>query len=369
MHVGMTTFFQAFNTGLSDREVYETDLALSELAEPLGFESIWAVEHHFTEYTLSPNPLQFLTYMAGRTRHIKLGSMVVVLPWNDPLRLAEQIIGLDHMSGGRFILGMGRGTGRIEFDGFGIPMESARQRFLESAEALTEALETGIMEYDGELIQQARVPLRPAPYASLKGRTYSATVSPESARLMAQLGFGALIIPQKPWSSIKADMDAFNAVYLESQGTPAPPPIISEWVFVDESADRAEEQARHWLAQYWKSIVEHYEFATPHLKTVKGYEFHGQTYDRLTAPGGMEKMTEFYIGLHPFGTPDQVAEKIMQDADLLGSEAFLGVFRYGGMGAEEAERNIRLFADKVMPQLKAHGEVRSPHLQLATAGV
>jgi alkanesulfonate monooxygenase SsuD/methylene tetrahydromethanopterin reductase-like flavin-dependent oxidoreductase (luciferase family) len=276
---------------------------------------------------------------------------------------------LDHMSDGRFILGLGRGTGRIEFEGLRVPMDTARERFLESAEALMEALETGVMEYHGDIIDQPRVTLRPAPFASFKDRIYSATVSPESARLMAQLGTGVLIIPQKPWASIKADTDAYREVYLESIGAEPPPPIISEWVFVDESADRAEEQARRWLGNYWKSIVDHYEFDKPHLKTTKGYEFHGQTYDRLTAPGGMEKMTEFYINLHPFGTPDQVAEKIMADADLLGADTFLGVFRYGGMSPGEAERNIRLFTDKVMPRLKAHRTVRAPHLQVAAAGV
>lgn len=367
MHVGMTQFFQADGGDLTDEQVMAADLALADLAEPLGFESIWGVEHHFTGYTMSPSPLQFLTYMAGRTQRIKLGSMVIVLPWHDPVRIAEEIVLLDHMSGGRFILGLGRGTGRIEFEGLRVPMDTARERFTESAEALMEALETGYMEYHGDTIDIPRVPLRPAPLASFKDRIYSATVSPESARLMARLGTGVLVIPQKPWKSIKADADAYREVYLEAIGHEPPPPIISEWVFVDESADRAEELARGYLARYWQSIVDHYEFAQPHLKTIKGYEFHGQTYDKLTAPGGMEKMTEFYIGLHPFGTPEQVADKIIGDADLLGADTFLGVFRYGGMSPTEAERNIRLFTAEVMPALKAHRQVRVPHLRVPAA--
>src|SRR3954452_3203207 len=123
MHVGMASIFQGFGGTLSDREVWEADLRLADLAEPLGFESIWGVEHHFTDYTMCPDVLQFLTYMAGRTTTVQLGSMVVVLPWHDPVRVAEEMSMLDALSGGRYILGIGRGLGRIEFEGFRISMD------------------------------------------------------------------------------------------------------------------------------------------------------------------------------------------------------------------------------------------------------
>src|SRR5947208_16845245 len=90
MQVGMAAVFQNPFDTRADREVYQSDLRLADLAEPLGFESIWGVEHHFTDYTMCPDVLQFLTYMAGRTRTVGLGSMVVVLPWHDPLRVAER---------------------------------------------------------------------------------------------------------------------------------------------------------------------------------------------------------------------------------------------------------------------------------------
>src|SRR5438067_8284574 len=113
MHVGMAAVFQNPGKARSDREVYRSELKLADLAEPLGFESIWGVEHHFTDYTMCPDVLQYLTYFAGRTKSVKLGSMVVVLPWHDPMRVAEQVSMLDHMCGGRLILGLGRGLGRV----------------------------------------------------------------------------------------------------------------------------------------------------------------------------------------------------------------------------------------------------------------
>src|SRR6184192_3346885 len=145
MHVGYAPVFQNPGNALPDAEVYRQELRLAEMAEPLGFESIWSVEHHFTDYTMCPDVLQFLTYMAGRTTKVQLGSMVVVLPWHDPVRAAEQIVMLDHMSNGRLILGLGRGTGKVEFDGFRVEMAQARQQFKESAEAILGALETGVM--------------------------------------------------------------------------------------------------------------------------------------------------------------------------------------------------------------------------------
>ncbi|MFL2542424.1 MAG: LLM class flavin-dependent oxidoreductase, partial [Candidatus Latescibacterota bacterium] len=86
MHVGAAVIFQSYGNDLPDRQIYANDLSLVDLVEPLGFESIWGVEHHFTDYTMCPDVYQFLSYCAGRTKTAKLGSLVLVLPWHDPLR-------------------------------------------------------------------------------------------------------------------------------------------------------------------------------------------------------------------------------------------------------------------------------------------
>src|SRR5512145_2489966 len=213
MHVGMATVFQNPGQALRDYDVYQHELRLSDLAEPLGFESIWGVEHHFTDYTMCPDVLQFLSYMAGRTERVQLGSMVVVLPWHDPLRVAEEVSMLDAISGGRLILGLGRGAGKVEFDGFRLSMDESRQRFVESAQMLLRGLESGHVEYDGTYIKQPRIAIRPAPFKSFRGRTYAAAVSPESVPIMAELGVGVLIIPQKPWGEVAKELSAYRSVY------------------------------------------------------------------------------------------------------------------------------------------------------------
>src|SRR3989449_11640855 len=86
--------------GLSDAAVFAEHMALGDLAEPLGFDSLFALEHHFTGYAMSPSPLQLLAYYAGRTQRITFGTAVIVLPWHDPIRVAEGIALLDILSGG-----------------------------------------------------------------------------------------------------------------------------------------------------------------------------------------------------------------------------------------------------------------------------
>src|SRR5260221_13139804 len=94
--------------GHSDAAVLAEHMALGDLAEPLGFDSIFALEHHFTGYAMSPAPTQLLAYFAGRTKRIQLGTAVIVLPWHDPVRVAGQIALLDIMGGGACLFGFGR---------------------------------------------------------------------------------------------------------------------------------------------------------------------------------------------------------------------------------------------------------------------
>jgi alkanesulfonate monooxygenase SsuD/methylene tetrahydromethanopterin reductase-like flavin-dependent oxidoreductase (luciferase family) len=141
-------------------------------------------------------------------------------------------------------------------------------------------------------------------------------------------------------------------VFRDSTGSEPPPPCCAGWTFVDESADRAEELARTYIGGYWDSVVKHYEFDRDHLKHTPGYEFHGEMYDRLTSPGGAEKLLEFFVGLQVWGTPDQVIERIVTIQDHTHADSYVGVFSYAGMPHDEAERNMKLFAGSVMPELK-----------------
>ncbi len=352
MHVGMAAIFQNPGKQSTDAQVYKNDVALAQLAEPLGFDSVWNVEHHFTDYTMCPDPLQFLSFMAGCTKTVKLGTMVVVLPWHDPVRVAEQISVLDHLSGGRLILGLGRGAGRVEFEGFRQDMEDSRPRFVESAECVLEALETGVMAYDGDYVKQPQVDIRPTPALSFKGRTYAAAVSPESVEIMAKLGIGLLVIPQKPWDQVEAEIANYNEIYREVNSAEPPAPVLAGWTSCDPDLGRAREFAQTYIGGYWHTVLDHYRFHEDHLKGQKGYEYYGRFANNLQSQG-VDAAVEFFMDLQVWGDPARCRDVIMDNCRRLGAEAFVGVFSYAGMPIDEAERNMRYFAGTVMPELKA----------------
>ncbi len=367
MHVGMGVIFQGEGEGRTDRNVYRNELRFADLAEPLGFESIWGVEHHFTDYTMCPDVLQFLTWCAARTQRIQLGSMVVVLPWHHPMRVAEQVVMLDHMSNGRFVFGIGRGLGRVEFEGFGVNQEESRECFIESARMILEGLERGFCEFDGKFVQQKRRDIRPRPFKSFRGRTYAAAVSPESSEIMARLGIGILIIPQKPWDIVAQELNEYRRVFHEVNGTDAPPPICSGWTLCDENPERARELAYRYIGGYWKTVVKHYEIVGDHLTKMKGYESYGKMQAMANAPGGVEALTEFFVNLQVWGTPEQCYEKILDIQRRTGAEAYTGVFSYAGMPYDIAEASMRLFAGEVAPQLRKHVPIQDQ--LIARAGV
>lgn len=367
MHVGYTAAFQNPFDALSDQEVYAQEMRLCDLAVDLGFESLWSVEHHFDDYTMCPDIVQWLSYWAGKHPNVLLGSGVVVLPWHDPLRVAEQIALLDNMSGGRMIFGIGRGLARIEYEGFRVDMNTSRQRLVEYMKLVLDALETGSMEYDNEFGTQPRRQIRPRPAHSFKGRVYAAAVSPDSMGIMAELGVGVLVIPQKPWDAVIADLAEYRRVFNEVNGSDGPPPLSGGQTFVDESADRAEEMARKWIGENYASVMRHYEFASAPHQGVKGYEFY-TAITKYIDRHGVEGAIDDYVKLMPWGTPDQVIEKFATMRELIGCNGVMPGFSYGGMPYADAERSIRLFAEKVLPELKSW-DTEPLHVPGATSSV
>ena len=223
--------------GRSDAAVMAEHLALGDLAEPLGFDSLFALEHHFTGYAMSPSPVQLLSYFAGRTRRIMLGTAVIVLPWHDPVRVAEEIALLDVLCGGRCLFGFGRGAASVEYAGFRVPMEEARRRFLECAQIVVKALASPEFEFEGEFHRIPRTSIRPRPISSPERRFYASSVSPESAEMMARLGFGMLVIMQNEWPKAALDIQKFQEL-AAAVGHPPRAPIVLTNVSVAESPRR-----------------------------------------------------------------------------------------------------------------------------------
>lgn len=351
MDVGISIIFQNKERARTDYEVYRNELRIAQLAEPLGYDSLWTVEHHFTDYTMVPDPMQFLAFMAGQTKTIKLGSMVMVLPWHKPILAAEKIAMLDNLSDGRVILGIGRGIGRVEYEGLGIDQNASREIFVESANAVLAALESGDMALEGKYFTQIPRDIRPAPFKTFRDRTYAAAISPESSQIMADLGIGILMIPQKKWAEHAQDMAAYRERFLEVHKRPAPAPIAACWTVCHEDEERARELAYTYLTDYYVEAAKHYEFGGSHFENLKGHEQYAKWAEGF-AEAGTDAVAEFFMSLQVHGTPDQCYEQIMEIRKKVGNNKFIGVFSYGNMPYDEAESGARLFAQKVLPRLK-----------------
>ena len=113
MDVGMMMVFASYGwESCSDERVWEEEIRLARIAADSGFDCLWSAEHHFADYSFVPDNIQLMTYMTAICPNIDLGTAAVILPWHDPLRVAEQAAVLDMLSKGRFRFGMGRGLAR-----------------------------------------------------------------------------------------------------------------------------------------------------------------------------------------------------------------------------------------------------------------
>src|SRR5919201_505640 len=337
-----------------DVAVVSDHLAMGDLAEPLGFDSLFALEHHFTGYAMSPAPLELLAYYAGRTKRITFGTAVIVLPWHDPIRVAEGIALLDILSGGRCLFGFGRGAASVEYEGFRIPMSEARPRFAEAAQLIRTALREPEFEWQGEFYQIPRTSIRPRPISHPEERFYASSVSPESAEIMAKLGFGILVVMQNEWPKAAENIVNYREIALAVGHNP-PPPIILTNVSCAESRAEAQDRAMNWLGKKREAIDNHYHFSDGHLATVKGYETYGKmdkTYAKMKDDSFRDKAMQFYVGIQIVGTPQDCLDKIAELQRLTGMDHLVTEFSFGGLPHEEAELNMRLFAEKVLPVLQ-----------------
>ncbi|MGH8596731.1 MAG: LLM class flavin-dependent oxidoreductase [Gammaproteobacteria bacterium] len=352
MQVGLLLVFQNFMDKLSDAQIYQQELHLAGLAEPLGFDILSSAEHHFFNYSMAPDNVQILSYLAGKSTRIKLLTGAVILPWNNPLRVVERMILLDHMSKGRALFGIGRGLAQREYARFGVEMNEARDRFDEAAEIILRGLETGIVEADGQYYQQPRTTVRPAPLKSFRDRFYSVAMSSDSVPVCARLGARMLTFAQKPWDQMLPHFDTYRSLYEQAHKRPAPSPVCVDFMCCDESAERAELLAREHMANYYVTVMEHYDMAGEHFAKLKGYGDYATTAEMIRA-AGMEAAGNAFVDINTWGTPKQILDKLEARRRVLGDFDLFCEIIYGGMSVENAEKSMRTFAQKVLPELRS----------------
>jgi alkanesulfonate monooxygenase SsuD/methylene tetrahydromethanopterin reductase-like flavin-dependent oxidoreductase (luciferase family) len=170
---------------------------------------------------------------------------------------------------------------------------------------------------------------------------------------------------QNEWQKAADDILRYREIASEAGHAPRPPIILTN-VCCGESRDEAHDRAVKYLGQKWQSIDDHYHFSDGHLSAVKGYESYGKmarTYAKINDSAETRtKATEFYVGIQIVGTPDDCLQKIGELQRLTGLDHLVTEYSFGAMPHEEAELNMRLFADRVLPVLQ-----RDPAFAAASA--
>jgi alkanesulfonate monooxygenase SsuD/methylene tetrahydromethanopterin reductase-like flavin-dependent oxidoreductase (luciferase family) len=354
MQVGILQIFQNYLGRFRDEDVVRGEARLARLAEELGYDKLWAVEHHFTDYAACPDNVAYLCWLAAGTERIRLGTGAVIVPWNDPLRVAEKVALLDHLSGGRAVLGLGRGLSRIEYGHFGIDMGESRARFDEGARMIVEALEKGWIEGAGPFYPQPRTEIRPRPPAGFRDRLYCVGMSPDSVEQAALLGGRLMTFTQQLWEQYaEGPLKSYRESYRRHHGgAEPPPPLTGDLLYCHADPEVAEAKGLEYMTNYFLTIVHHYELLSDHFQHVGGYDSYA-TASQLFRQVGLEPAARGYCSVNTYGTPEQIVEKLRRRRALIGDFELNMIASYGGMSPAEAEASVRLFAQEVLSELHA----------------
>jgi len=337
----------------SDQEIIDEELALADLVEPLGFDSYWAVDHYGSPYAMTGGVMQHLAHIAGRTKRIDVGTMVLVLPWYDPIQAAHQISVLDNVLQGRKLpLCAGRGAAVREFDSFRIAMSDARVRYKETLDIIRLALTQEWFEYDGEYYKIPRTTVRPAfrnPEWILENMK-AAWSSAESLPLAANAGLGLLLTNQRSWQEYRQEVIDFNRIRGEHGWDPVQPTVTVRASCFDDEAEAWDVMEKYNLqAQHSSNLHYQLDDVDRFLRT-PGYE----QYAKMAAKKPTDaQITEATARPQAWGTADQVFQRMMAIRERTKAAEFVVLFRYGAMPVEVAERSMRLFAKEVLPRLHA----------------
>jgi len=296
-------------------------------AEALGFHSSFLVEHHFTGWNQVSATLMLQTALAMRTTRLRLGSAVIVLPWHNPVLLAEQAATLDLISGGRLDLGIGKGYRHSEFTGFAIASEEADARFEESIEVMTRAwLSRQRFSHRGRFWRFENIVVEPPPAQQPHPPLWVAAASEASIRRAAARGFN-LILDQYASAEAVGERIALYRSTRAAHGWPFNPMQVAVARQLYVARDRSDAQAAlARQAQYTQRTVD--------VSRSPG----GKTGSHVLAYAGQAGGTEEHA---LYGTPDELAAKL-DELHRAGAE-YLLLTIFGGVD------QLRRFAREVMP--------------------
>jgi alkanesulfonate monooxygenase SsuD/methylene tetrahydromethanopterin reductase-like flavin-dependent oxidoreductase (luciferase family) len=349
MKFGLFYLFSDFGN-IPQHQLFNEVLEEIEYGEELGFDSVWLPEHHFAVYGMLGNPMTLAAAISQRTRTMKIGTAIMVLPFQHPLRLAEDAALVDALSEGRLLLGLGRGYQPPEFHGFGIPQNASRAMFLESFEILRRALSGEKFTYKGNFWQiEEPTEIFPKPLQKPHPPLYLAAISPASYEIAARLNVSLLRSPQ--FSNLSTVAEAYNgyASKMKEFGHDAAAldQPFSVRTYVAPTDEEAKEAAPHavWFYHLLATLL---PGAPGRPAPPSGYE----NYPR--DPSVLAGVTEEDVWERGtcFGSPDRVIELMKRYMHKAGATSFMNQMRIGGLDHSKVMRSMELYAKHVMPALR-----------------
>ena len=340
-------------------------------ADELGYYSAWMTEHHFPlsgmerpGYSINPDPLTFLTNAASLTKQIKLGSGVMVLPWDNPIRTAERAAMLDIFSNGRLELGVGRGGAVHETRGFQVASDNQRERFGEALDVIARAWEEGSFTYEGDYQKHDDVNVFPKPLQS-PPPIYVAATSPESFAWVGSRGLPYCYV-SGAWEPVeKETYQRQHQWYLDAAGK-ADKDVSSFFfpqvllLYCAETENEATEVARRHIAEFLRFSESHYQRSKYYDFLKKMFEkraaefpeFYGHLSPprRPTNPDEAADFADAMVARNLIGTPEAIIEKLEMFEEKVALNYLLVFTDWGAIPHERVKRSMELFAKEVMPK-------------------
>ncbi|MFE2033301.1 LLM class flavin-dependent oxidoreductase [Streptomyces scopuliridis] len=341
MRVGAFVLAAQF-PGQGQGEALHRAVRTTELAEGSGLDSVWLAEHHFVPYGVCPSAVTLAGVLLGRTRHIRVGTAVSVLPNVHPVALGEQAALLHLVSGGRFTLGVGRGGPWVDLEVFGTGLRAYEEDFPESLALLLRWLREPRVGAAGERFRFREVPVVPRPDELIEPGTGPETVmactSPKSVRLAAEHGL-PMLLGMHCGDEEKAEMVALWRTHARAAGRTA-----------DEIAGAAHVSAG--VAQIADGRAEATETLVKAMPgwLRQGLGAHVTVDGRIRAMRDPVEYTELLCGLHPVGPPRLAADRLAATADRTGITRF-ALLVEGSGDLATTEENVRRLGADVLPQL------------------
>jgi natural product biosynthesis luciferase-like monooxygenase protein len=318
-----------------------------ELGEALGFDTVWAAEHHFTPYGGDiSNPATFLAALAQRTKRMRLGTAGVALPLNRALNTAEQLAMVDAMSGGRVEIGVVRAFLDFEYAALQVDMNESRERFNESVEVLLGTWANERFSYHGKHNHFDNVMLRPRPVQRRPRIVVGTVLSPESAHYAGINGFDLMVIPYAvSLAGVRKTVDVYHAGLKEAGHDPRAHNVHATFhMFTDRDEATACAAVREPIERY----VQYFADAVAGDTWSKDYVGYEGIVNKVLA---LKNFDVIYDRRALFGTPARIHETITMAIEA-GITEISCVTIMPGLSQAKILESMRLFASEVMPRYR-----------------